>query len=101
LTKLTLAVLDFALFDADAPDPKTKEVVLYLTADGKPTSSDKAVKRVTVNVPIDMPVRTEDDIKQILEGTVPEKDKYFPKRRSPTFPNAALLELHQRLNALR
>ena len=42
LTKLTLAILDFAMYDA--PPPPTKNVTWYFDADGNPSNSENAAR---------------------------------------------------------
>lgn len=69
LTRLTLAILDYAVNDAQQFDKRTKEVVLNLDADGmpvankdesetdqsKPSQSKPVARRVTAVIPIDQP----------------------------------------------
>jgi hypothetical protein len=51
LTKLTLAILDYALHDP--PVKLTKQVEYYIDEYGLPTTSQRSVGRVTANVAID------------------------------------------------
>ena len=51
LTKLTLAILDYALHDP--PIMRTKEVVYYLDEYGLPTTQQRSVGKVTATVAID------------------------------------------------
>jgi hypothetical protein len=51
LTKLTLAILDYAIHDP--PTKRQKEVVYYLDEYGLPTTDSKSVGKVTANIAID------------------------------------------------
>jgi hypothetical protein len=51
LTKLTLAILDYAVHDP--PVKRTKEVVYYIDENGLPTTSAASVGKVTATVAID------------------------------------------------
>jgi hypothetical protein len=57
LTKLTLAILDYAFYDPKAEEVSVKQVTAYFDADNKPTTEAKAVKTVVATVSLDSDVR--------------------------------------------
>ena len=101
LSKLTLAVLDFAIYDPQPPEVVTKEVVLYLDAEGKPVTSDKAVKQVTAIVPIDAAVKTTNDVEKLLLNSGGGADfKYMPRPKTEPRGGMNFLELRRRLQTI-
>lgn len=50
LTKLTLAILDYALHEA--PAPKERQIVYYVGLNGQPTTHDLAVGQVTQSISV-------------------------------------------------
>jgi hypothetical protein len=55
LTRLTLAILDYAVNDSEQYQKRTKQVEIYLDKDGEPTTAVNAVKRIIATIPIDEP----------------------------------------------
>ncbi len=102
LSKLTLAVLDFAVYDPQPPEVATKEVVLYLHAAGTPGTSDNAVKMVTANVPIDTPVKTAAQVENLLLNSGGGAEfKFAPRPLTVAPSNQGILELRRRLQTIR
>jgi hypothetical protein len=99
-TKLTLAILDFALYDPHEPEQETKEVTLWLDAAGNPATQDRAVKQIVAEVPVNAAIKTKEDVEKLLiQGGGPAV--YHRKRRTDhPHLNEGLLELRRRLEAI-
>ena len=67
LTRLTLAILDYAVNDAKQFEKRTKEVEVYLDANGAYTTSDKCARKISATIPIDQPSTA---LKVLDEGIV-------------------------------
>jgi len=80
LTKLTIAILDFAI--NDPPAIRTKEVTAYLDGDGGPANSKDAAFVVTAALPITA------GVKQVLT----EQEKEISRLRAPFYHQRQLLE---------
>jgi hypothetical protein len=57
LTRLTLAILDYAVNDPAQFAKRTKQVQVHLDAEGKPTTQANATTIITATIPIDRPSR--------------------------------------------
>lgn len=109
LTKLTLAILDYAVYDA--PEPATMEITLYRKIDeeGKevPTTSGDAQKVIRAIVPLDVseagpPEETKSDQPWLYrnEGRPSAPAiRYRSPRRTPN-PGSGLIEFQQRLQTV-
>lgn len=106
LARLSLAVLDFAIYDPEEPPVRTKDVVLYLDAKGNPAKPAEASKVVTATVPLDA---RSDDVEPLLRGVADTKTQPSPpqlKYQTPRQKDAGtatpdLLNLRRRLGAIR
>jgi hypothetical protein len=67
LTRLTLAILDYAVNDAKQFEKRTKQVEVYLDKDGGYTTSDECVRKITATIPIDQPSTA---LRVLDDGTV-------------------------------
>lgn len=103
LTKLTLAILDYAIYSAAAGAPKpTKEVTWYFDASGKPSNSANAVRVEKATIPLQA-VGTADTrgvtSVQAIDGNKLEPAEIPEPVRTP-IPNSNYLEFEQNMRTL-
>lgn len=78
LTKLSLAILDFALHSPEEPPVRTKAVTLYLDPTGKEVKQSEASRIVTTEVPLETKNK---DLDPLLLGK--EEEKMTPRTPVP------------------
>jgi hypothetical protein len=94
LTRLTTAILDYAVNDPTQFVKRTKDVALFLDARGQFTTVDKAVKTIKATIPID---QKSEDLRILDNGTVWLKffENGFKKKDADDLVTAARSRIEQ------
>jgi hypothetical protein len=99
LARLTLAILDFALYEPPTEIVRTKTVVVHLNAENAPTTPAQAVKSITAEVDISEDLT--EAAKRLLsgEGAKPLTPLKLPRMRS-FGPEPSLFQLQNQLRTI-